>query len=212
MEFRTTIRNAAGPRPSLFIPDGAFDVLIKRQIIRLKGPSIRAAELVKQELLRIISTTDIPELSRFPALRERVVSIAEEVLDDCAQPAFDMISALIDCELAYINTSHPDFVGSIHGSLLKEEILKETPRAQQKSQKPSQESSGFFSRVFGSSKPKQIKNKHNNESTFDTDTIDNVCALHFLPYFLQYLQHLFSILQPMKQLIYQKERIFKSHC
>jgi len=176
-EFRTAIRNAAGPRPSLFIPDGAFDILIKQQIVRLKKPSLRAAELVKQELLRIVSTTDIPELTRFPALKEKVVEIAEDVLDGCAEPAFDMISNLIDCELAYINTSHPDFMGSVHGSLLKEEVLKEstTKSAPPPPKQSQQKSSGFFSRVFGGgneSSPKTRTSKKDYDSDFDEKSID----------------------------------------
>merc|ERR1712110_815388 len=72
-EFRTVIRNAAGPRPSLFIPDGAFEVLVTRQISRLKRPSLQAADLVRKELLRIVSNIRLPELDRFPLLRERII-------------------------------------------------------------------------------------------------------------------------------------------
>lgn len=173
MEFRTVIRNAAGPRPALFIPDGAFEVLIKQQIERLKGPSMRAAELVKKELVRIVSSIEIPEFERFPLLRERVVEVVEDVLDECAEPAYAMISNLIECELAYINTSHPDFIGSMHGSLLKDEVISEQKSAKSPPPKKQQES-GFFSRVFGTPKTNQKQKVSSGSSNFDAESIDEV--------------------------------------
>lgn len=174
MEFRTVIRNAAGPRPALFIPDGAFEVLIKQQIERLKGPSMRAAELVKKELIRIVSSIEIPEFERFPLLRERVVEVAESVLDECAEPAYTMISNLIACELAYINTSHPDFIGSMHGSLLKDEVMSEQAAAKPKPP-PKKDEGGFFSKIFGGGPAPAPKRKAQSDSTnLDADSIDEV--------------------------------------
>ena len=43
-----------GPRPSLFVPEVSFELLVKRQIRRLEEPSLRCVELVHEELQRII--------------------------------------------------------------------------------------------------------------------------------------------------------------
>ena len=51
------------------------------------------------------------ELNRFPELRDRLFDIVNHLLRSCVQPAQKMISSLIQIELAYINTSHPDFIG-----------------------------------------------------------------------------------------------------
>jgi dynamin 1-like protein len=52
-DIRTAIRNSTGPRPSLFVPEVAFELLVKPQIKRLEGPSLRCVELVYEELVRI---------------------------------------------------------------------------------------------------------------------------------------------------------------
>ena len=43
-----------GPRPSLFVPEVSFELLVKRQIRRLEEPSLRCVELVHEEMQRII--------------------------------------------------------------------------------------------------------------------------------------------------------------
>jgi replication fork clamp-binding protein CrfC len=52
-DIRTAIRNSKGPRPSLFIPETAFDLLVKPQIKLLESPSLRCVELVYEELVKI---------------------------------------------------------------------------------------------------------------------------------------------------------------
>ena len=52
-DIRTAIRNSTGPRPSLFVPEAAFDLLIKPQIKLLESPSLRCVELVYEELVKI---------------------------------------------------------------------------------------------------------------------------------------------------------------
>ena len=51
--IRTAIRNSTGPRPSLFVPEVAFDLLVKPQIKLLEAPSLRCVELVYEELVKI---------------------------------------------------------------------------------------------------------------------------------------------------------------
>lgn len=52
-DVRTAIRNSTGPRPSLFVPEVAFDLLVKPQIKLLEAPSLRCVELVYEELVKI---------------------------------------------------------------------------------------------------------------------------------------------------------------
>ncbi|EDQ84781.1 uncharacterized protein MONBRDRAFT_34545 [Monosiga brevicollis MX1] len=104
------IRNAAGPRPSLFIPEAAFEALIKKQIQRLESPSVQCAELIHEELLAVLrQCLKLRELARFEALRERLLDCARKFLERCLPRTLDMIRNLIHVEMSYINTKHPDF-------------------------------------------------------------------------------------------------------
>ncbi len=52
-DIRTAIRNATGPKAALFVPQEAFELLVKGQISRLEEPSIQCVERVHEELQRI---------------------------------------------------------------------------------------------------------------------------------------------------------------
>jgi dynamin 1-like protein len=110
-DIRTAIANANGPRPSLFVPEISFDLLVRRQISRLEQPGIQCVDLVFDEMQRMAYQSETTELSRFPELREKVFEIVNQLLRNCVVPTQRMISNLISIELAYVNTSHPDFIG-----------------------------------------------------------------------------------------------------
>lgn len=110
-EIRTAICNANGTRPSLFVPEFSFDILVRRQISRLEQPGIQCVDLVYEELQRIASQCEPGELTRFPSLRDRMVEVVSALLKRCVGPTQMMVSNLVRIELAYINTSHPDFIG-----------------------------------------------------------------------------------------------------
>lgn len=57
-DIRTAIRNSTGPRPSLFVPELAFDLLVRPQIKLLETPSLRCVELVYEELMKICHISD----------------------------------------------------------------------------------------------------------------------------------------------------------
>jgi dynamin 1-like protein len=59
-DIRTAIRNSTGPRPSLFVPEVAFDLLVKPQIKLLEPPSLRCVELVYEELMKICHNCTSP--------------------------------------------------------------------------------------------------------------------------------------------------------
>ncbi|KAH3731783.1 dynamin GTPase [Pelomyxa schiedti] len=108
-DLRTVIKNATGPRASLFIPESSFELLVKQQVSKLEPPSIECSDLVYEELLRIVTQLEAKDLSRFPVLRQAVVEVVNALLSLNKSPAQTMISDLIKIELAYLNTSHPDF-------------------------------------------------------------------------------------------------------
>ncbi|KRX07898.1 P-loop containing nucleoside triphosphate hydrolase [Pseudocohnilembus persalinus] len=112
-EIRTAIKNANGLRPSLFVPEGAFENLVKQQISRLLQPSLQCSKLVYEEQRRILTMINIPEIERFDNLNSGISEVMEQVLSRCQLPTDQMIKNLIEIELGYINTSHPDFCGGI---------------------------------------------------------------------------------------------------
>lgn len=98
--------------PSLFVPEGAFEVLVRQQIARLLEPSLDCAALVYEELRRLILEIQLPELSRYYKLQSKMHDVMEAVLNDCLTPCNEMILNLVEIETSLINTNHPDFIGS----------------------------------------------------------------------------------------------------
>ena len=128
-EIRTTICNANGTRPALFVPEISFDILVRRQVTRLEQPGIQCVDLVFEELQRIASQAEPKELTRFPVLRDRMLEVVANLLRRAVNPTQLMVSNLVKIELAYINTSHPDFIGGSRAvARLMDKIGKENDR------------------------------------------------------------------------------------
>nr|CDS33699.1 dynamin 1 protein [Hymenolepis microstoma] len=114
LDILTAIRNSTGPRPSLFVPEVAFELLVKRQIRRLEEPSLRCVELVHEEMQRMIQHCGTQqEMYRFPKLHERIVDVVTSLLRRRLQPTNEMVTNLVAIELSYINTRHPDFSNDV---------------------------------------------------------------------------------------------------
>ncbi|CRG97382.1 dynamin-like protein, putative [Plasmodium gallinaceum] len=109
-EIRIAIRNSSGPRGALFVPESAFETLIKKLINCLKEPSLRCADQVYEELIKIVDNCKIPDMERFTNLKSAINEQVKILLKDCLQPTKEMIKNLMLIELSYINTSHPDFL------------------------------------------------------------------------------------------------------
>lgn len=112
LDIRTAIRNSTGPRPSLFVPELAFDLLVKPQIRLLEIPSHRCVELVYQELIKICHTCGSTELSRFPRLQGKLIEVVSDLLRERLGPTSTYVESLIAIQRAYINTNHPNFLGA----------------------------------------------------------------------------------------------------
>ncbi|CDW73557.1 dynamin-1-like protein [Stylonychia lemnae] len=110
-DLKTAIRNASSLRPNLFVPEMAFEVLSKQQILRLESPSLQCVQLVYEELRRIVTEVDMPEFSRFQNLRKKIIEIMYQLLTKSLVPCNQMVKNLILIEDSYINTYHPDFMG-----------------------------------------------------------------------------------------------------
>jgi dynamin 1-like protein len=112
MDIRTAIRNSTGPRPSLFVPEMAFDLLVKPQIKLLEIPSQRCVELVYEELIKICHTCGSMELSRYPKLQGKLIEVVSDLLRERLGPCSSYVESLIAIQRAYINTNHPNFLGA----------------------------------------------------------------------------------------------------
>lgn len=110
-DIRTAIRNSTGPRASLFVPELAFDLLVKPQISLLEPPSQRCVELVYEELMKICHACGDHELARYPRLQMRLIEVVSELLRERLGPTSAYVESLIAIQRAYINTNHPNFLG-----------------------------------------------------------------------------------------------------
>nr|XP_031840789.1 dynamin isoform X7 [Nomia melanderi] len=109
-EIAFAIRNIHGIRVGLFTPDMAFEAIVKKQINRLKEPSLKCVDLVVQELSNVVRIcTD--RMSRYPRLREETERIITTHIRQREQMCKEQLVLLVDCELAYMNTNHEDFIG-----------------------------------------------------------------------------------------------------
>jgi len=109
-EIAFAIRNIHGIRVGLFTPDMAFEAIVKKQISRLKEPSLKCIDLVVQELTNVVRYT-AEKMNRYPRLREETERIITTYIREKEQSCKEQIMMLIDCELAYMNTNHEDFIG-----------------------------------------------------------------------------------------------------
>lgn len=125
-DIRTAIRNSLGPRPSLFVPELAFDLLVKPQIKLLEEPAGRCVELVYEELMKILhsicNTGSSGEMNRYPKLQAKLMEVVSDLLRERLGPTIKYVELMIEIQQAYINTNHPNFLGAAEAmaSVVKE--------------------------------------------------------------------------------------------
>ncbi|KAK9813544.1 hypothetical protein WJX73_006112 [Symbiochloris irregularis] len=110
-DVRTAIKNTAGVKGTLMLPDAPFELLVRRAISRLLTPALQCKEFVHSELLRIAGQCAPPDIARFPSLQTHLVEAVEEYINTGAAPAERMIKDLVACEVSHINTDHSAFIG-----------------------------------------------------------------------------------------------------
>ncbi|CAG8546416.1 11428_t:CDS:10 [Acaulospora colombiana] len=138
-DIRTAIRNSTGPRPSLFVPEIAFDLLVKPQIRLLESPSLRCVELVYEELMKICHNCGGQELSRYPRLHAKLLEVVSDLLRERLTPTSSYVESLINIQRAYINTNHPDFIG---GGGAISDLMKKNEKKRREYEKLSRRTNG----------------------------------------------------------------------
>uniref|UniRef100_A0A3P8YC04 dynamin GTPase n=1 Tax=Esox lucius TaxID=8010 RepID=A0A3P8YC04_ESOLU len=109
-EISYAIKNIHGIRTGLFTPDLAFEAIVKKQIHKLKEPSLKCIDMVVSELTSTIQKCS-EKLAQYPMLREEMEKIVTQHIRDRESRTKDQVMLLIDIELAYMNTNHEDFIG-----------------------------------------------------------------------------------------------------
>uniref|UniRef100_A0A8C9EU14 dynamin GTPase n=1 Tax=Pavo cristatus TaxID=9049 RepID=A0A8C9EU14_PAVCR len=94
----------------LFTPDLAFEAIVKKQVQKLKEPSLKCVDMVVSELTSTIRKCS-EKLSQYPHLREEMERIVTTHIREREGRTKDQVMLLIDIELAYMNTNHEDFIG-----------------------------------------------------------------------------------------------------
>ncbi|XP_056308679.1 dynamin-2-like, partial [Danio aesculapii] len=97
-------------RTGLFTPDLAFETIVKKQIHKLKEPSLKCVDLVMSELTTVVRKSS-KKLGSYPRLREETERIVTTYVREREGKTKDQVLLLIDTELSYINTNHEDFIG-----------------------------------------------------------------------------------------------------
>ncbi|AJV60001.1 Dnm1p [Saccharomyces cerevisiae YJM1399] len=172
LDVRTAIRNSTGPRPTLFVPELAFDLLVKPQIKLLLEPSQRCVELVYEELMKICHKCGSAELARYPKLKSMLIEVISELLRERLQPTRSYVESLIDIHRAYINTNHPNFLSATEAM---DDIMKTRRKRNQEllKSKLSQQENGQANGINGTSSiSSNIDQDSAKNSDYDDDGID----------------------------------------
>jgi len=135
IDVLTAIKNASGTRPSLYVPQTAFEMLVKKQIQSFKVPSQNCVDSIHTELKEIVEESAKKSIKKYQHLSDAIIECTYKILNEYIQPTHVMVENLINIETAYINTNHPDFDTS---TLYKEidETMKMQPVEDQKQGQP----------------------------------------------------------------------------
>uniref|UniRef100_A0A673MWT5 dynamin GTPase n=1 Tax=Sinocyclocheilus rhinocerous TaxID=307959 RepID=A0A673MWT5_9TELE len=109
-EISYAIKNIHGIRTGLFTPDMAFEAIVKKQIVKLKGPCLKCVDMVIQELINTVQQCT-NKLESFPKLREETERIVTTHIRERESQAKDQVLLSLEIQLSYINTNHQDFIG-----------------------------------------------------------------------------------------------------
>ena len=111
VDIRTILYNSSGSSPALFVGTTAFELIIKQQIKRLEGPSLKCVSLVYDELVRILTQLLTRGLyRRYPQLKEKLHMVVISFFRKAIDPTNKLVRDLVSMETCYINTGHPDFL------------------------------------------------------------------------------------------------------
>uniref|UniRef100_A0A8C9R2E9 Dynamin-2 n=1 Tax=Scleropages formosus TaxID=113540 RepID=A0A8C9R2E9_SCLFO len=129
-EISYAIKNIHGIRTGLFTPDMAFEAIVKKQVVKLKGPCVKCVDMVIQELINTVRQCTA-KLGTFPRLREETERIVTTHIRDRESRAKDQVLLLIEVQLAYINTNHEDFIGFANAQQRSNQMSKKSSAGNQ---------------------------------------------------------------------------------
>ncbi|XP_055335959.1 dynamin-1-like protein isoform X3 [Paramacrobiotus metropolitanus] len=130
-----TLRAAAGLYPPLTVPDMAFRTLAKGQIAHMLQPCLECVDLVYEEMQRIIQRCGKEiqrEFQKYPRFCDGVLRIVNEFIKLQTEETRTMVKYLVDIEVSYINTKHPDFRDEME-TLLEERSAARAEKNQENS-------------------------------------------------------------------------------
>ena len=126
--FDQVIGMFQGSSPPLFVPQNSFEMLVKRQIENMMEPSLECIDLIHAELKKMIARctpkNDV-EKQRFPKVYERMSDIVTKLLISRLVPTREFVENLINIQLAFINTKHPEFADKSLDEYLKVQSVQE---------------------------------------------------------------------------------------
>mmetsp|Transcript_26133 Transcript_26133/g.60319 ORF Transcript_26133/g.60319 Transcript_26133/m.60319 type:complete len:676 (-) Transcript_26133:628-2655(-) len=104
-------RNAVGVKADLFVPNAAFETLVKRLIQKLEDPAATCVRLVSEQIKQVIQDVmrTCKEIGRYEHLKERVWQECMKLLGDKQREAAEFVQNIINMEVAYLNTDNPEF-------------------------------------------------------------------------------------------------------
>ncbi|NWX40088.1 DYN3 protein, partial [Steatornis caripensis] len=126
-EISYAIKNIHGIRQvlptGLFTPDMAFEAIVKKQIVKLKGPCLKSVDLVMQELINTVKKCT-KKLATYPRLCEETERIVAGYIREREEKTKDQVLLLIDIQVSYINTNHEDFIGFANAQQRSSQVNK----------------------------------------------------------------------------------------
>ncbi|XP_039339471.1 dynamin-3 isoform X2 [Mauremys reevesii] len=122
-EISYAIKNIHGIRTGLFTPDMAFEAIVKKQIVKLKGPCLKSVDLVMQELINTVKKCT-KKLATYPRLCEETERIVAGHIRDREEKTKEQVLLLIDIQVSYINTNHEDFIGFANAQQRSSQVNK----------------------------------------------------------------------------------------
>ncbi|KAI9267439.1 Dynamin central region-domain-containing protein [Sporodiniella umbellata] len=131
-DIRTAMRNSTGPKGSLFVPELAFDLLVRPQIRMLEAPSLRCVRLAYEELATICQTCGSKEITRFPRFHSRLIEVVSALLQERLEPTLSYVENLVSIECSYINTNHPEFPSAAEALVALDRQSKEQESSERK--------------------------------------------------------------------------------
>ncbi|KAF7682844.1 Vacuolar protein sorting-associated protein 1 [Astathelohania contejeani] len=110
-QIRTLLYNASGSASVLLFTHGAFEQLVKMSILNLKPHALKLVSIVFNEMVKLAHQVVSNTISvRYPSLNEKLISSLINLFKKKTEDTHYLVSSIIEWNVNYINTRHPDFI------------------------------------------------------------------------------------------------------